>query len=133
MFGRIFRDIRGNTVCSVLLLVVSAFITLLLCFIDYMFVIYDRYESAMIYELGNRIDIVGTSMHDPSYFINEIKPLPNLQGYNFAVGNFANVTVAKQKEHGNNINSSHYNGIADIWGNINTDLSIPFNKSIWHN
>lgn len=128
MFGRIFRDIRGNTVCSVLLLVVSAFITLLLCFTDYMFVIYDRYESAMIYELGNRIDIVGTSMHDPSYFINEIKPLPNLQGYNFAAGNFANVTVAKQNEHGNNINNSHYNGIADIWGNINTDLADEFRR-----
>lgn len=128
VFGRIFRDIRGNTVCSVLLLVVSAFITLLLCFTDYMFVIYDRYESAMIYELGNRIDIVGTSMHDPLYFINEIESLPNLQGYNFAAGSFANVTVAKQNEHSNNINNSHYNGIADIWGNINTDLADEFRR-----
>ncbi len=128
MYGRIIRDIKGNTVCSVLLLVVSAFITLLLCFTDYIFIIHDRYESAMIFELGNRIDIVGTSMHDPSYFINEIESFPNVQGYNFAAGNFTNVNITNQNEQTNNINNVQYNGIADISGNINTNLADEFRR-----
>mgnify|MGYP005792310663 CR=1 FL=1 len=129
MIRRIIKDIRGNPVSSVLLFVTSAFITMLLCFTDYMFVIYDRYESTMIYDLGNRIDLTWESGDGYSTdFLEKIENLENVQGYNFIENGFADITVEKQAKEGNKTHNDNYEGIAMISGNLNTALDDEFRR-----
>lgn len=129
MIGRIIKDIRGNPVSSVLLFVTTAFITMLLCFTDYMFVIYDRYESTMIYDLGNRIDLTWESGKGYSMdFLEKIENLENVQGYNYIKNGFADITVEKQTKEGNKTHNDNYEGIAVISGNLNTVLADEFRR-----
>ena len=72
---RIYKDIKGNIVLTLMLALLCISITVLLGVEQYMFGVYDRYESACIEQSGNYISISWNDERSSKTIIDEIEKI----------------------------------------------------------
>lgn len=72
---RMYKDIKGHIVLTMMFALLCISITVLLGVEQYMFRVYDRYESACIEQSGNYISVSWTDERNSKIIIDEIKKI----------------------------------------------------------